>query len=75
MYTSLFDTFFSVSLIALTRTVYVVSYTQLEELIRNQRQRELDNIEGSRKRLEKGFQSGIKVLDESQNELKGELKA
>ena len=41
MYTSLFDTFFSDSLIGPTRTVYVVSDSQLEELKRNQRQEEL----------------------------------
>ena len=45
MYTSLFDTFFSDSLIAPTRTVYVVSDSQLEELKRNQRQEVLENIE------------------------------
>ena len=50
MYTSLFDTFFSDSLIAPTRTVYVVSDSQLEELKRNQRQEELDNIEDSREK-------------------------
>lgn len=75
MYTSLFDTFFSDSLIAPTRTVYVVSDSQLEELKRNQRQEELDNIEDSRKRLEESYQARIKVLDERQNELKEELKA
>ena len=48
MYTSLFDTFFSDFLIAPSRTVYVVSDSQLEELKRNQRQKELDNIEDSR---------------------------
>ena len=52
MYTSLFDTFFSDSLIAPTRTVYVVSDSQLEELKRNQRQEELDDIEDTIKRLE-----------------------
>ena len=75
MYTSLFDTFFSDSLIASTRTVYVVSDSQLEELKRNQRQEELDDIEDSRKRLEESYQSPIKVLDERQNEIKEELKA
>ena len=75
MYTSLFDTFFSDSLIAPARTVYVVSDSQLEELKRNQRQEELDNIEDSRKRLEDSYQARIKVLDERQNELKEELKA
>ena len=75
MYTSLFDTFFSDSLIAPTRTVYVVSDSQLEELKRNQRQEELDDIEDTRKRLEESYKARIKVLDERQNEIKKELKA
>ena len=74
MYTSLFDTFFSGSLIAPTRTVYVVSDSQLEELKRNQRQKDFDNIEDSRKRLDESYQACIKVLDERQNEIKEELK-
>ena len=75
MYTSLFDTFFSDSLIAPTRTVYVVSDSQLEELKRNQRQGELDDIEDTIKRLEESFQARIKVLDERQIEITKELKA
>ena len=75
MYTSLFDTFFSDSLIAPTRTVYVVSDSQLEELKRNQRQEELDDIEDTRKRLEESYNARIKVLDERQNEIKEELNA
>ena len=75
MYTSLFDTFFSDSLIAPTRTVYVVSDSQLEELKRNQRQEELDEIEDTRKRLEESYKARIKVLDERQNEIKEELKS
>ena len=74
MYTSLFETFFSDSFIPPTRTVYVVSDSQLEELKRNQRQEELDNIEDSRKRLEESYQARIKVLDKRQNEIKEELK-
>ena len=74
MYPSLFDTFFSDSLIAPTRTIYVVSDSQLEELKRNQRQEELDNIDDSRKRLEESYQARIKVLDERQNEITKELK-
>ena len=74
MYTSLFDTFFSDSLIAPTRTLYVVSDSQLEELKRNQRQEELDDIEDTRKRLEESYKARIKVLDERQNEIKKELK-
>ena len=58
-----------------TRTVYVVSDSQLGELKRNQRQEELDNIEDSRKRLEESYQARIKVLDERQDELREELKA
>ena len=53
-----------------TRTLYVFSDSQLEELKRNQRQEELDSIEDSRKRLEESYQARIKVLDERQNELK-----
>ena len=75
MYTSIFDTFFSDSLIAPTRTVYVVSDSQLEELKRNQRQEELDEIEDTRKRLEESYKARIKVLDERQNDIKKELKA
>ena len=73
MYTSLFGTFFSDSLIASTRTFYKVSDSQLEELKRNQRQEELDNIDDSRKRLEEGYQACIKVLDDRQNEIKVKL--
>ena len=53
----------------------MVSDIQLEELKRNQRQEELDNIEDSRKRLEESYQARIKVLDERQNEIKEELMA
>ena len=53
----------------------MVSDSQLEELKRNQRQEELDDIEDSRKRLEESYQARIKVLDERQNEIKEELKA
>tara|TARA_Y100001968_G_C18879630_1_gene491106 strand:- start:292 stop:552 length:261 start_codon:yes stop_codon:yes gene_type:complete len=75
MYTSLFDTLFSDSVIAPTRTVYVVSDSQFEQLKRKQRQEEIDNIEASRKRLEESYQSRLKFLDERQNELKEEIKA
>ena len=75
MYTSLFDTFFYDSFVSPFRAVYVVSDSQFEELKRKHRQEELDNIEDSRKKLEKSYQSRIKVLDERQNELKEELKA
>ncbi len=57
------------------RTVYVVSDSQLEQIKRNQRQEELDNIELSRKRLEETYQSKVKILDEREQELQEELKS
>ena len=75
MYTSLFDTFFTDSFFSPTRTVYVVSDSQLEELKRKQRQQELDNLEASRKQLEETYQSRIKIIDEREHELQEELKA
>ena len=75
MYSSLFDTVFADSFFTPHRTVYVVSDSQLEEIKRNQRQEELDNIEASRKRLEESYQSRVKVLDEREHELQEEIKA
>ena len=75
MYSSLFDTVFTDSFFTPMRTVYVVSDSQLEEIKRNQRQEELDNIETTRKRLEESYQSRVKVLDERENELQEEIKA
>ena len=75
MYSSLFDTVFADSFYAPHRTVYVVSDSQLEEIKRNQRQEELDNIEASRKRLEESYQSRVKVLAEREHELQEEIKA
>ena len=49
---SLFDAVFADSFFSPMRTVYVVSDSQLEEIKRNQREEELENIETSRKRLE-----------------------
>ena len=68
MNTSLLDTFFSESLISPTRTVYVVSVSQLDELKLSQRQEELDNIEDSRRKLEESFQARFQDVDERQNE-------
>ena len=48
MSSSLFDAVFADSFFSPMRTVYVVSDSQLEEIKRNQRQEELDNIESSR---------------------------
>ena len=53
----------------------MVSDSQLEELKRNQRQEEPDDIEYTRKRLEESYKSRVKVLEERQNEIKKELKA
>ena len=63
MYSSLFDAVFADSFFSTTRTVYVVSDSQLEELKRKQHQEELDNIEMSRKRLEMNYQARVKVLE------------
>ena len=75
MYSSLFDAVFADSFFSPMRTVYVVSDSQLEEIKRNQREEELENIETSRKRLEESYQSRVKVLDEREHELKEEIKA
>ena len=75
MYSSLFDAIFADSFFSPMRTVYVVSDSQLEEIKRNQRQEELDNIETSRKRLEESYQARVKVLDKREHELQEEIKA
>ena len=75
MYSSLFDAVFADSFFSPMRTVYVVSDSQLEEIKRNQRQEELDNIETSRKRLEESYQARVKVLDDREHEIKEEIKA
>ena len=75
MYSSLFDAVFADSFFSPMRTVYVVSDSQLEEIKRNQREEELENIETSRKRLEESYQYRVKVLDEREHELKEEIKA
>ena len=75
MYSSLFDAVFADSFFSPTRTVYVVSDSQLEELKRKEHQEELENIENSRKRLEESYQARVKVLEEREHELQEELKA
>ena len=75
MYSSLFDAVFADSFFSPMRTVYVVSDSQLEEIKRNQREEELENIEASRKRLEESYQARVKVLDEREHELQEEIKA
>ena len=75
MYFSLFDAVFADSFFSPMRTVYVVSDSQLEEIKRNQREEELENIETSRKRLEESYQARVKVLDKREHELQEEIKA
>ncbi len=75
MYSSLFDAVFADSYFSPMRTVYVVSDSQLEEIKRNQREEELENIETSRKRLEESYQARVKVLDKREHELQEEIKA
>ncbi len=75
MYTSLFDSFVADSFFTPMRTVYVVSDSQLEEIKRNQRQQELENLQSSRKRLEETYHSRIKIINEREHELHEELKA
>jgi len=75
MHTSLFESVFSDSFFSPTKTVYVISDSQLEEMKRKQRQQELDSLEASRKRLEETYQSRIKHINEREHELQEELKA
>ena len=75
MYSSLFDAVLPDSFFSPMRTVYVVSDSQLEEIKRNQREKELENIEASRKRLEESYQARVKVLDEREHELQEEIKS
>ena len=72
---SLFDAVFAHSFFSPMRTVYVVSDSQPEEIKRNKREEELENIEASRKRLEESYQARVKVLDEREHELQEEIKA
>ena len=75
MYSSLFDAVFADSFFSPMRTVYVVSDSQLEEIKRNQRQEELENIEASRKRQEESYQARFKILDDREHELQEQIKA
>ena len=75
MYSSLLDAVFADSFFSPMRSVYVVSDSQLEEIKRNQREEELENIETSRKRLEESYQARVKVLDKREHELQEEIKA
>ena len=75
MYSSLFDALFADSFFSPMRTVYVVSDSQLEEIKRNLREEELENIETSRRRLEQSYQARVKVLDDREHELQEEIKA
>ncbi len=74
MYNSLFNSFIADSFLSPTRTVFVVSGSQLEEIKRKQHQQELNNLEASRKRLEQTYQARIKIIDEREHVLKDQLK-
>ena len=75
MHSTLFDTVFANSSFSPMRKVYVISDSQLEDIKRNQRQKELENIETSRKRLEESYQVRVKILDEREHLLEEEIKA
>ena len=75
MYFSLFEAVFADSFFSPMRTVYVGSDSQLEEIKRNQREEELENIETSRKRLEESYQARVNALDEREHELQEGIKA
>ena len=75
MYSSLFDAVFSDSFFSPMRTVYVVSDSQLEKIKRNQREEELEYIDGSRKRLEESYKARVKLLDEREHEIQEEIKS
>ena len=75
MNSSLFDAVFADSFFSPLRTVYVVSDSQLEKIKRNNREKELENIEASRKVLEESYQARVKVLDEREHELQEEIEA
>ena len=75
MYSSLFDAVSSDSFFSPMRTVYVVSDSQLEGIMRKQHKEELNNIEVSRKKLEENYHARVKVLADREVELQEELKA
>jgi len=75
MYSSLFDAVFPDSFFSPMRKIYVVSDSQQEEIKRNKREEELENIEASRKRLDESYQARVKVLEEREYELQEEIKA
>ena len=52
-----------------------MSEAVLEKIKRKQWQEELDKIESSRKRIEKTFQSQLKILDQREHEIQKGLKA
>ena len=52
----------------------MISDSQFEELKRNLRQEELDNIYTSRKRIEECYEARFIILDERQNEINKEFK-
>ena len=69
---SMFDLFFHTPAY---RDVYLISYSEMNELQRTQDQDELKEIRHQKKRLEEAYKAQFKHLDEREKELKTELKA
>jgi len=56
------------------RQVYVISDSEMKELMINQHQEELDEITTQKVRLEDSFKAQLKHLEEREKEVKKELK-
>ena len=69
---SMFDLFFDTPSY---RPVYVISDSEMKELQRTQNQEELDNVINQKKRLEESYKAQVKHLEETEKELKNELKS
>ena len=52
------------------RNVYVISDSEINELLRTQNQDELKEIRHQKKRLEEAYKAQVKHLDEREKELK-----
>ena len=68
---SMFDLFFDTPSYS---PVYVISDSEMNELLRTQNQEELDGIINQKKRLEEAYKDQVKHLEEREKELKNELK-
>ena len=56
------------------RPVYVISESEMKELKKNQRQKELDEIKTQKVNLEEAFKAQLKHLEEREKEIKKDLK-